>query len=227
MSNVTINKNQNREKIDRFPSLARRNEIRLPYSVDRIFSNTIIEKKVLENKKLHPAKFKIKQYFDLDLSSRAEKRQEYAIYIKSVEDVFEVLNSGNTKGIVEAYDAAVDLLAECDKNVIIEAIETASKRFISDKDLEIALSWEKNWEILIKGLACAIDLEPYKKMTVILSLCDRRYKLSRLIKLTLIDAIVDLDIDTDIAEVMLKLFSSERESDYFVRDYARKSVEGL
>lgn len=166
----------------------------------------------------------IREYFSLKPSTRAQKRKEYVQYVESTEDVFDILKLGNTKSIVDAYDGAVDLLAESDRNLLIHSVEQAREKYISDNNVELAQSWEKNWEILIKALSCALNLKPHKKMSLLLSLCDPRYKLSRLIKLTLIDAIVDLDLDSELIMVMLQIFISERESDNFVRNYAKEQA---
>ena len=167
---------------------------------------------------------KIQEYFEHQPSIRAQRRQEYVTCIQSAQDIFDILELGNNKDILDGYDGAVDILAECDQNVIIEAIEIARKKYISDTNSQIAESWEQNWEILIKALSCALQIKSYQKMSLLLSLCDRRNKLSRLIKLTLIDAIVDLDLDPDLARVMLQIFISERELDNFIRNYAQEQA---
>jgi hypothetical protein len=166
----------------------------------------------------------IDEYFSCPPSIRAQKRKEYTAYIKSTRDVFKVLELGNTRNIVDAYDGAVDILAECDKDIITKAFFIALEKYVSENRLETSLSWEKNWEIFIKALSCGLKIKPYEKMSLLLSLCDSRYKLSRLIKLTLIDAIFDLDIDADLAKVMLQIFMSERESDTIVRQYAEQQA---
>ena len=168
---------------------------------------------------------RIKEYFSLKPSARAQLRKKYAVYIKSQEEVFDILEFGNARSVIDAYDAAVDILAECDEDVLTHAIEIAREQYISDNNFEIAQSWEKNWEILIKALSCALKIESHRKMSLLLSLCDPRNKLSRLIKLTLIDAIIDLDIDKKLAMVMLQIFMSERELDNFVRNYASEQAE--
>jgi len=167
---------------------------------------------------------KIQEYFEHQPSIRAQRRQEYVTCIQSAQDIFDILELGNNKDILDGYDGAVDILAECDQNVIIEAIEIARKKYISDTNSQIAESWEQNWEILIKALSCALQIKSHQKMSLLLSLCDRRNKLSRLIKLTLIDAIVDLDLDPDLARVMLQIFISEGESDNFIRNYAQEQA---
>lgn len=174
--------------------------------------------------KKNTSEAKIDEYFSCSPSIRAQKREQYAAYIKCAKDVFKILELGNTRNIVDAYDGAVDILAECDKDIITEAFGIAKKKYISHIKLEIAESWEKNWEILIKALSCGLKIKSDEKMFLLLTLCNPKYKLSRLIKLTLIDAIVDLDIDVDLAKVMLQIFMSERESDSFVRQYAEKQA---
>ncbi|MFM2312010.1 MAG: hypothetical protein RLZZ04_1286 [Cyanobacteriota bacterium] len=57
----------------------------------------------------------IDEYFSDSPSSRAQKREKYATYIKCAKDVFKILELGNTRNIVDAYDGAVDILAECDR----------------------------------------------------------------------------------------------------------------
>ncbi len=170
---------------------------------------------------------KIKNYFALKPSNRSQVRKKYASYIKSAENVFQVLNLGNGKQYLDAYDGAIDILAECDRKVILEAFNSALDYHVSDTDLEISQSWEKNWEILINAMSCAIEIEPHEKMTLILSLCDPRNKISRLIKLTLIDVIGDLDIDSDLAKVMLEIFLSNRELDDVIRNYAQEALDEL
>lgn len=186
-----------------------------------------IHKKNLEDyeRNRNISKTKIEEYFSLNPSSRAQLREKYAVYVKSTQDVFDILDSGNIRNFVDAYDGAVDLLAECDGEIVKDAIEIAREKYISTDNLEIAQSWEKNWDILIKAMSCGLKIEPYKKMSLLLSLCDPRNKLSRLIKLSLIDAIVDLDLDPELIMVMLQIFMSERESDNFVRNYASEQAK--
>lgn len=190
----------------------------------------IIERKNIENTEYfwnsrNISKSKIKEYFLLKPSSRTQLREKYAAYVKFTQDIFDILDYGNTRKYVDAYDGAVDLLAECDEDIISNSIEIAREKYISTDNTEIAQSWEKNWDILIKAVSCALKIEPYKKMSLLLSLCDPKNKLPRLIKLTLIDAIVDLDLDKELIMVMLQIFISERESDDFVRNYASEQVE--
>lgn len=187
-----------------------------------------IHKKNLEDyaRNRNISRAKIEEYFALKPSARKQLREKYTAYIKSAKDiVFNIVEFGNARNITDAYDGAVDLLAECDEDVLTYAIEVAREKHISNKNLEIAQSWEQNWEILIKAVSCAIKIEPYKKMSLLLPLCDSKNKLSILIKLALIDAIVDLDIDQELIMVMLQIFKSERESDNFIRNYAIEQAE--
>ena len=133
------------------------------------------------------------EYFSCSPSIRAQKREKYAACIRCTDDVFKILDFGNTKNIIDAYDGAVDLLAECDENVIVEAFHAAKKRYISDIKLKTARSWEKNWEILIKALSYGSKIKPHKKKSLLVSLCNPQYKLPKLIELTLIDAMIDID----------------------------------
>ena len=171
---------------------------------------------------------KIREYFSYKPSIRTKKREEYTSYIKSTEDVFKVLELGNGKEFFDAYDGAIDLLAECEEEVLTKAVDVAKKRYISETTDEVAKSWEKNWDILIQGLTCALKIDVIQKITLILSLYLSPYKLSRLIKLTLVDAIVDLEIDKDWAISSLQPFTSKmRESDDFIRQYAQEVIESL
>lgn len=200
----------------------------LPFSLG--FSELLqsaVHKKNLENyeRNRNISKTKIEEYFALKPFTRGQLRERYAAYVKSTQDVFNILDCGNVRSFVDAYDGAVDLLAECDRDIISNAVEIAREKHISTDNIEATQSWEKNWDILIKAVSCALKIEPHKKMSLLLSLCDPRNNLSRLVKLALIDAIVDLDLDTELIMVMLQIFISERESDNFVRNYASEQAE--
>lgn len=159
---------------------------------------------------------KINEYFSSQPSIKSKKSKEYAAYITSTKDVFKILELANTSNFVDSYDSAVNILVECDKDVLINALNIAREKYISDTDIKVTQSWSKKWEILIQALTYASKIEPYTKMLLLLSLCDPRHKLSRSIKLSLIDAIVNIDIDIDLAKVMLEIFMSKRELDDFV-----------
>lgn len=167
---------------------------------------------------------KIKEYFSYQPSMRAEKSSQYVNFIQSTEDVFTVLKLGNSEEeFVDSYDGAVDLLAECNEETLTKAFYVAKKHYVSRDTEDVAKSWEKNWDILIQALTCSLNIEPIKKISLILTLCDRRNKLSRRIKLALIDAIINIEIDENLSNSLLNLFISDKyESDDVVRQKAQE-----
>jgi hypothetical protein len=168
---------------------------------------------------------KIRQYFTCKPSVRRKRVLECIKYIQSTEDVFKVLEFGNKKEeFFEAYDGAVNLLAECSEEIMTKAFYVAKKHYVSRETEEVAKSWEKNWDILIQALTYSIKIEPIKKISLILSLYDRRNQLSRFIKLALIDAIINIEIDEDLINSLLNLFISDKyESDDFIRKHAQET----
>lgn len=177
-------------------------------------------------------KYSIENYFSANLNERAKLRQKYAENIKSEKNIFQILKLGNTYDIQDAYDAAVDLVAECHDEILIKAIDIATHQYLFQASQEQVRAWEKNWEILIKGLALSSTVQPHEKLSLILRLflSDGNDRLTRLMKTAIVDALLNLEdeIGADIITTIIERFSSEkRESDEYIRDYAREAIEDL
>lgn len=172
----------------------------------------------------------IDQYFSLSPSDR--KAQNYSIYIKSTIDIYKILALGNTRNIEDGYDAAVDLLAHTPKSILLEAVNFAKKNHLSKDSRLTAIFFEKSWDILIGGLSCNINIPETEVLSVLSSLYTEGYQLTRLIKLDIIDCIIEIaqSLDEKLPnefdlKQLLNPFTTEQETDKFIRNYTAKSLD--
>ncbi|MGL5874394.1 MAG: hypothetical protein ACRC2R_18835 [Xenococcaceae cyanobacterium] len=229
----------NKDKLERSSSKIRyRRTYRKSFYVDNKISD--IEKYIKEKYTFlklefyfnRGNKYSIENYFSANLNERAKLRQKYAENIKSEKDIFQILKLGNTYEIQDAYDGAVDLVAECHDEILIKAIDLATHQYLFQASQEQVRAWEKNWEILIKGLSFSSTVPPHEKLSLILRLflSDGNDRLTRLMKTAIVDALLNLEdeIGADIITTIIERFSSEkRESDEYIRDYAQEAIEDL
>lgn len=165
----------------------------------------------------------IKEYFTAPPDDRTELRQFTAKHINSVDAVLEVLNWSRKKSVREAYDSAIALLAERGEillkvanNNTIESSNTRNDVFAS----------EEKWEILIKSIACACNINSEQKLNTIRKLIPNQTR--RLVKTAIIDALLIMqgEIDGDVIRRELeKYFVSSGELDEYVREYAKEALE--
>ncbi len=166
----------------------------------------------------------IQQYFKSSPQDRKSSRRLAADSIKSPNSVFQVLEWGIKTDICDAYDAAVDLLAES-----------------SDVTLEVArfpalehLILEKKVAILISGIARAKDIPLTERLKVVLQHVQTG---KRMVKESIVDALFLLADETtentvhrDILPVVkfyITWFASDQQPDKFIQRYARDIIDEL
>ncbi|GBF79759.1 hypothetical protein [Aphanothece sacrum] len=164
---------------------------------------------------------KIKEYFNASPQERVSIKKSCAKHIQTTEDVLTVLYLGNSPDFKDAYDGAVALLAECKQLVLSQSIQVFRQKLIHKY---LVFTEEYKLEILIKSVSCASLISSARKLELITSLFVRN--LGRLTKLTLIDALIILEdeVNKKLIEVYLEHFTSDKESDEYVRVAAQKAI---
>jgi len=165
----------------------------------------------------------IENYFRSGFQERISSRRRVALRLKSFDSVFLVLEWSQRGDVDDAYDAAVDLLAECEE-VLIGALQYLYLEYPREgRDrarLEIKL------DVLISGLARASRLSCESRLRAITALmgCE-----SRIVKTAIIDAIAKLEHKRNKKQVrgILEWFASPNQFDTYVREYAKEALEDL
>lgn len=167
----------------------------------------------------------LKRYFLDSPDERVRKRQHFARYVQTIEDVFFILKCGNMREIQEGFDGAVALLAECNTSALVQTISWVRQLWINN--FEKARKYESYWEILILGVACATNLSPQRKLELFSGLFIQN--LGRATKAALIDALRMLEgkIDIDLIKDCLERFISKNELDEYIRNYAQEAIDDL
>lgn len=165
-----------------------------------------------------------REYFIAKPSLRPELRQFTAKHINSVEAVLEVLDWSRKKGVQDAYDSAIALLAECGEILIKVANTNAIGTYTDKNDVS---AFEEKWEVLIKSIACACKLNPEQKFNTITKLIPSQAR--RLVKTAIIDAlsIMQDEIGANSICRQLEYFLSSKESDKYIRDYAKETMKEI
>lgn len=182
----------------------------------------------------------LREYFIAKPSYRPKLRHFTAKHINSVEAVLEVLNWSRKKGIQDAYDSAIALLAErgeillkvaksmqCSGEVSSpEALTSNNAIEGSTKQNDIS-AFEEKWEVLIKSIACARHISPEQKFNTIRNLIPNQTR--RLVKAAIIDALLIMqdEIDADSIRRELGYFLSSKELDKYIQDYAKEAMEEI
>lgn len=172
----------------------------------------------------------IREYFLASPSQRAKQRNLVFQMIQSWQSVLLILIWSKRKSIADAYEGAVNLLAECTEIHLFQ--ETA--RYLEASSLLASCSKNQTlsnlddfWEVLIQGSACASAIPVQERLHFIqkLFLSSQR----RAVKAAIIDALVILsdEINIPLVKNLLGRFTSEYESDIYVRNYAEEALKNL
>ncbi len=166
----------------------------------------------------------IREYFITKPSLRPKLRKFTAKYVNSVKIVLDILKWSRKKGVQEAYDSAIDLLSECGSILIKLANSDAIERSTENHN-HIAI--EEEWEVLIKGIACACNLSAEQRFNTITKLISKQK--SRLVKASIIDALLIMqdEIKPDAIKKHLAYFLSDNEADEYIRDYAQEAYQEI
>ena len=175
----------------------------------------------------------IHRYF---LSSSPEQRvhlrKAIAGIINRYNSILKILDFSKQGNIKDAYDAGVDLLAEFNTlelhNQAFQYLEAISHLVEQSSSQKTRRLLEDFWEILTKGVSCAykVSAEERFELIVKISMVSQR----RLVKTAVIDALVTIAAEMEDVQPIksfLGRYTSEYESDTYVRDYAQQALEDL
>lgn len=177
--------------------------------------------------------FLIRQYFLYLPEQRAEIRENIAINIKSLPSFLEILKWGASNKARDAYDGAIDLLAEINN---IELLNNACKYLEASNQLWIAsnrtdkLFWlDSLWEILIKSIAYSYKIPLDERFKLLENLVWNQPINRRIFKASLIDAFVSIASETNTIAIknLIQRFTSLDEKDEYIRNYAEEALEEL
>lgn len=174
----------------------------------------------------------IREYFLSSPAQRAKLRKLIFQKIKSWQSVLVILAWSRRKEVSDAYDGAVDLLAECTNIHFLQNaaqyLESTSLLWrSSSSNIANWSSLDDFWEVLIKGIACTYNIPAQERFKLILNLflVSKR----RRIKAVLIDALVILsdEMDSQTIQNAISRFSSPHEPDLYIRNYADEALQEL
>lgn len=168
----------------------------------------------------------IREYFLAKPDNRRKLQKHIAKHINSVEAILEILEWSTKSRVQEAYDGAIDLVAECSNiNVILKVVN--QKLINQSTNSNNVSAIEEKWEVLIKGIACNQNISAKQKFDTITQLIPGSKR--RLIKTAIIDAlsIMQDEVDTNSIKEQLAIFVSSKESDKYIREYAKEAMEEI
>lgn len=168
----------------------------------------------------------IKEYFHSLPKQRAKIRKIIAKHVVSPKSIFAILMFGLDGNIFDSYDAAIDLLAECRDMSLLVSTSNLVVSIINNNPRDSYLDPLNNMlEILIKGIAFAYHINSQQRFNAIISIISAAK--SRIIKATIIDALVALadEVDTEAVKEKIKYFTSNSEVDAYIRKYATEALE--
>jgi len=168
----------------------------------------------------------IREYFLAKPDDRSRLQKHIAKHINSVGAILEILEWSTKSRVQEAYDAAIDLIAECsDVNAILKIVN--QKLINHATDSSNMPSIEEKWEVLIKGIACNQNIFANQKFHTITQLIPVSKR--RLVKTAIIDALLIMhdEVDTNSITEQLAIFASSKESDKYIQEYAKEAMEEI
>jgi hypothetical protein len=166
----------------------------------------------------------IREYFLASPSKRRLMARKTAKQIKSVKAILAVMNLSLKKDIKEGFDGAVALLAECDE-ATIRALKSPQLDYSNRR--HNLLDTEQKMEILITAIACASNISPRKRFNAVVKLITPTQR--RAIKAAIIDALIILsdEFSIDAIKEYLNNYSSNCESDQYIREYANEALQDI
>lgn len=174
----------------------------------------------------------IREYFLSSSAQRAKLRKLIFQKIKSWQSVLAILAWSRRKEVSDAYEGAVDLLAECTDIYFLQSaaqyLEATSLLWgSSSSNIGNWSSLDDFWEVLIKGIACAYKIPAQERFKVILNLFPVSNR--RSMKAAIIDALVILsdEMDSQTIQNSISRFASVHEPDLYIRNYADEALQEL
>jgi hypothetical protein len=175
----------------------------------------------------------IKQYFLYSSEQRAKIRENIAINIKSLPSLIEVLKWGASNKAHDAYDGAVDLLAEINNiklfNNGCKYLGATNQLWLASNRNMIFFALDSLWEILIKSIAYSYKIPSEERLRLLNNLVLIPPTNRRIFKAALIDAFVSLSdqYNNSYIKNIIQRFTSLDEKDQYIRSYAEEALEEL
>jgi hypothetical protein len=179
----------------------------------------------------------IKEYFRSSPEQRAAARQTLASRFCSFKAIPIVLDWASQPNVNDAFDGAVDLLAECHDIALFkdayEYLLALSRLFSDAKNAKKIAQCEQYWEVFVMGIGCAYHLAASERLrllqkiataSVFLPLLNRRS-----IKACIIDAlenIADADGDRQWIEQYFQ-WLTKNDPDAYIQNYATEALSNL
>jgi len=188
-------------------------------NLDRVIATTVSTRNRAFHTRRHSA---VDLFFRLAPEKRLEIRKKTAAQIKSFDAVFTILDWSLRGDITNAYDAAVDLLAECNA-ILVSALQyfyLEYSKSVNQIDLDAKL------DVLINGIARANKISAEARLRAVIQLAGSK---SRIVKAAIIDAASMLvnKRNRKTVKALLSWFSSSKEADSYIRQYAEDALTDL
>lgn len=167
----------------------------------------------------------VEQYFNSDSEGRLESRKRTAAKIKSFDAVFAVLDWSLRGDVVNAHDAAVDLLAECNV-ILVSATQYCYLEYSRTNKGGNQLDLDTKLDVLVNGLARASKLSAELRLKAVIQLAGSK---SRVVKAAVIDAAAMLvnRRNKKSVQALLQWFTSNKEADQYIRQYAEEVLSDI
>ena len=167
----------------------------------------------------------IDQYFILAPEARPSIRRKTAARIRSFQAVFTVLDWSLRGDVTDAYDAAVDLLAECN-DILIRSLQYLYLEYPKVNKGANQIDLDTKLDVLISGLARASKPSAEARLKVVIQLAASK---SRIVKVAVIEAaamLVNRRTGKSV-KALLNWFASDKEADSYIRHCARNALDDL
>jgi hypothetical protein len=181
----------------------------------------------------------VKTYFRASPEERAKLRKLVAYRPQSWLSFKAILEQAYLSSHKDAYDGAVDLIAECASShpfkEISDYLMTMSSLARHHNDVPNLLHSEHSWEVLIQGIACAYHLTSQTRLQLLRQIASSLFQIMnrRGIKAVLLDALAniadasDISIESDRWIRTYIQFVQEHDRDEYVRTYAKNILADL
>lgn len=181
----------------------------------------------------------VKAYFRASPEERAKLRKLAAYRPQSGLSFKAILEQAYLPAHKDAYDGAVDLIAECASSrpfkEIADYLITMSSLASHHNDLPNLLHSEHSWEVLIQGIGCAYKLTSQTRLQLLRQIASSLFQIMhrRGIKAVLLDALAniadasDISIESDRWIRTYIQFIQAHDPDEYIRTYARNVLADL
>jgi hypothetical protein len=169
----------------------------------------------------------IREYFLSSSSRRAISRKIVIKHINTLTSIFTVLGWGASGKVRNGYDGAVSLLAEIDSfELLRKASQTIEQNYLSITEKHPGQNFiESSFEILIKSIACAYKIDAGRRLKLLIDILPQLHQ--RIIKASIIDALVLISDEVDLNDVRRVIQNLEFDSDQYIRSYAAEALQDI